>query len=653
MSIITTIKNNFRNSESFKEGIEVCKAAQADRYRVLGEALEAFLVLDNYDDQISQSILRLINHKEETEIHNVIAGLSYEMPLFGSSIHVLYEADFVKISLAATIMWEYSKHYGYREEQIIKRYNGRAYSIEHKYISATSVDELEKNKLEGIHFEKGMYTQKFIKTKPGAPRLRPSKYQKRVGKAAGSMAFRVCKDVNKEIIMEALLTGKDYIAALAGNTSEHRLAMKARFESEVELFEMIQKRSWLSPIYYSISFEYRGRFKYDVALQILNPQGKIGRYVLESNRERRLGEKDYHELCFVALSTMRRCQHDTAVIEFEANEREVIANLLDESDVLKLIYNKRIVKAIADYREGNKSRFLLAKDYTTGGLIHFSTGYTQEMKSLKLANVVKGADLYDSHSEVMDKAIAVTGLDIVRDDAKIINQAIIAGVTAKSASNKFNEHFGDEVMKAEDIATIGKDVYGTTYEVFNKFNNWGNNLIDNDNTSLLWTNRFGTKCLSSAYIKGQEVKVHFPTTDDGANKSMTIHRNMPYYMENTTGRPLVLGEYAKVKASGFFANSTHSVDNEPITEMILRLHEEDEVGLFIHDNILAFGINHAEIVLPTAVECIEYNYEHRPFYQIQEQVAKNRKGTFIKPMDYGQLAKDTDVLEVSNNFLQA
>jgi hypothetical protein len=622
-----------------------------DEYRNQAKLIEAFLVLDTNDKPIAQAMEKVINAKDEIEVHNAIAGLSYSMPNYGISVYPLYYADKIKIALAAVIMQEYMKAFGAREGQKVKVFNGKAVSIESYFLQAISVEAVEKNLLAGIHFQTGEMPTKHIKTKPGAPRLKVCKRLKTVAKAVSSMGLRIVSDISKDQVLSELLKGKDYLASLdpKGKKLEHRIAMKARFIQYSELFELMQTKSRLAPLYLSVNFDYRGRMYYDVSLQVLNPQSKLGKFMYEANTSRKLSALDYKNLAFAAASSVSRCKLGDGVAIYEANEASIRAKLLEEDDFLALTYNKRLMGAIDAYKAGEKSRFLLLLDYTTGGLIHFSSGYTQEKKSMVLANIVDGEDMQDTHQSIADPIAKITGLDISRKDAKNINQSILAGSTMKSATKKFNAYFGDEVLTEEQLTKVCLEVYGETALVFSEFNNWGKGLLDNDNSSLKWTASDGVKCMSSAYIKGQEVKLYIPTTS--GMKQMSIFRNMPLLIENSSQKPLLVGKEASAKMYGFLANTTHGEDGTDIRAIVMALAEEDMVGIFIHDNIGAFGIAHETCVRPTAKIRVQERFASKYFLDIQTQVANNRVGSYIKPMDYSVC--DIGTLVISDNFLQA
>ena len=72
------------------------------------------------------------------------------------------------------------------------------------------------------------------------------------------------------------------------------------------LYKMVQDDSQLAPIYLSVFYDYRGRKNYDVPLQILNPQSKIGKMMYEAFHARTLELLDYETFCFAVASTIGR-----------------------------------------------------------------------------------------------------------------------------------------------------------------------------------------------------------------------------------------------------------------------------------------------------------------------------------------------------------
>lgn len=649
LNIIKSIKSNLRASATVNSSLIKLRSIISDEYQLEAEMMEAFLVLNTQDKVLAKALDQAIHSAEETEIHQVIAALSYAIPMYGIETQVgAYYTDKCKIALASIIVKEYHTVCGAREDQKIRTINGRKVATDLHYLQARDYKAVEKNMLNGVHFTSGEMPTKHIKTKPGAPRLKVCKKLKEVAKAVSSMKLRVVSDINQAQLLDVLLAGDDYLEALAGNGSEHRIAMRARFSRYVELTAIIHARSQLDGMYLSVNFCYRNRMYYDVSLQTLNPQSKIGKYMLEAFDARTLTELDYKNLAFAAASSVARCKLEDGVATFEANELAISIKLLGESDVLTRTYNKRLLKAINDYKKGIESRFLLLLDYTTGGLIHFSSGYTQEKQAMTLANILASEPMQDTHQTMLEKIADITGQTMSRKDAKVINQSILAGASAESATKKFNEHFGEELLTVAQLNTIGTAVYGQTYKAFNQYNTWGKNLLDNDNSSLMFTMSDGVKCMSSAYIQGQEVKVYVPTTQ--GMKQMTIHRNMPLLIDNKSGTPLLVGAVAQAKVSGFLANTTHAVDGKAIRKIVLAMAKINAVGIFIHDNIGTSG-EAQETVREAAKADIQENFDDQVFLDIQHQVTNNRVGSLITVRDYSVC--DMEVLELSNSFLQA
>ena len=656
LSRIKSIKNSLRNATEVANQLDYMRNLKLDEYKKQAELITQFLIYDTQDKTLASALDKLINSKEEQEVHNLIAALSYHVGVYGTQVYPLYYADKIKIGFAGMLVTEYIRQYGSRKDVKVQVFNGRTVATELAYVSALDYTKLEKNILSGIHFQPGEVPTKHIATKPGSPRLKLDKRLKQVAKAASGMKLRVVQDVNQEELVGELLKGKDYKTALAGKGYEHRLAMKARFEKYGELFSIVQAKGSLAPLYLSIRFDYRGRIYYDHTSVFLNPQSKIGKYMWEAYESRTLGQQDYQELCFAACSIVSRRTPEGSIEAFESNEQDIRKDLLAEEEFLPLIYNKRVLKAIDEYRTGTKSRFLLLLDYTTGGLLHFSSGYTRERKSMILGNIVKGAELQDTHQTMANAVVELTSLHISRKDAKEINQSVIAGVSLKSMVNKFNEYFSlehgkEDAISEQQMVTIGTEVYGQTFEIFHKYNKWGKGLVDNANSSLKWLARDNVKCMSSAYVKGQAVAVYIPMVGREKTKKITVHRNMPLLIENKSQTPLLVGNDAKAKMSGFLANTTHSVDATPIREMVVQLAEAGEVGIFIHDNIGTFGVNHSTFVRPIGQEHIEWNYRNQVFLDMQRQVSENRVGSKIPVIDYS--VNDMTDFEVSDNFLQA
>ena len=638
-----------KESLNIEEGLAKLEGYNRTDYNSQASLIRAFLKEDKYDSMIETTIVKLINSKLEQELHTLIASLSYMLPSYGLDLGNKYEEEAAKLSLATLIVRNLSLQ---TEERITSHFvNGKKTYSTTQWIKPLDYKEFEKNLVEGIHTKPGVILKKYVRTKPGAKKVKLDKTLKFIARGIASMPMKLVDDLNGKILLEELLKGADYSYALKGDSSEHRLAMKARFTKYAELYDLMKERSNKLPLYLSVFFDYRGRIYYDVPLSLLNPQHKLGKYVWEANTPRKLSELDYKSLAFAIVSASERTSYENIVEKFESKEQFYYDELL-KAEGLELVYNKRLIKAVEDYREGNKSRFLIARDFTTGGLLHFSSGYTMERKSLALSNLFNTNEVYDTHSAVAKAVSNIACREIARNDAKVINQSLLAGAGMKSVTDAFNDHLGTEVS-IKDMEGALVEVYGNTATTFNKYNRWGRSVLDNFNTSLMWTMPDGVKAQSSSFIKGQEVKLYVPDASaKEGTKSIKVTRNMPLLVDNSSGTPLCVGIHAEAKVSGFLANVTHSIDAYVLRKIVKSLIDAGEVGLFIHDNILTFGINHETLVMPTAQEVIKQNMESKIFLDIQHQVAYNHTNN-PPVIDYSKDTQDTKVFEVGTNFLQA
>ena len=656
---VVAIRKELNNSNRVKKDLDRLKNDFNGRleFELVHSITDGFLSNDYYDKDIA----KYLNTMSLDDIHRHIASLSFVLNSYGSNTPVMYMLEKAKVSLASTIIFTYKKLFGYKDSKQQYRFdkNGTKHFTHMTYKIGDKIEEKEvKDRLKGISFQSGLVLTKRVKTKAGLPSMKlPGKFVK-LAKKLAKMEFRIVKDIDLDILFDRVLMDSKEIKSIQNGEFLNKNKTYSDLEKKVLIDEKLEEASnyykaLISDVqllieqqdvlglalHLSVHYDYRGRVYYDLINGILDPQTKVGKFMYEAFTPRILNQIDYETICFCIMSTLGRIAPKNAVKKFEEYPELNIKKLreVSDGDYIAEVYAERLIIGVEDFKSGKPNASFFHKDYTNGGMIHFSIGLTREKKAMKVVNMNDINTVYDPHTIILKSFIKHTGLtNVTRKDIKsAVSQGITAGIAPSSALKKIvtyfkEEHDFDIIITEEQYLQIVEDVYGKTGELLHKFNMIGNSLYDNSHSILPFTSRSGFKSASIAFISGQNVKAYYVSSEDDNRKHLSkvsIYRNMPMHY-NITGKnsmePALVGEHAIAKDKGWLANTTHGAnDAVSIHGIAESLVEHNIPALFIHDNIATSGLAHA-IVLKRAKEELMLSYNDSPYISALKQASKGR-----------------------------
>lgn len=519
----------------------------------------------------------------------------------------------------------------------------------HKRTYITVGEKKEKDPLFGLHTEPGQVLQKFTKVKTGGKSLKLSLTEKSILNKVSSMPLKLVK-TPRDTMEQYLKQCKWYLEAKAGKSNEDPILLEDRVQT---LLDNIEKAQEMPVIYLSAWLDYRTRLYYDFTLEGINPHGKTFQTsqwelaVPEVITDQAIHDYYYSAVCIID----GRTTHEAASRRFLANKDKYLMALKKESGNMdKDFYNSRLAEAIEDYYAGKPSHFLLSEDATNGGMQHGGIGFRCE-PMMKSSNVGGMKSQQDSHGDLQKKL----GL-AERDDAKAIHQPLLHGASMKSIAKSMNvsepeakdmmvKAYGKEVLNIPTIAQYGADI------------------VDNNNTTLMWKTYDGFKAQSIAHVESVPLTIYAPS---GSNKSgystIQINKDMPIIVD-AKGKS-IYGATIKedgtqdksnggsTKLRGLYANITHSIDASILRFAIKALATIGKSGLFKHDNFLCHG-NYMGIVRGAYKVGLLEMFEYQAYDKALEQIRDNYKGVKPPKLELKKGSGTKEMIDKSEYFLSA
>jgi hypothetical protein len=327
-------------------------------------------------------------------------------------------------------------------------------------------------------------------------------------------------------------------------------------------------------------------------------------------------------------------------------------------------YKKALLEAYYAGVMGMPTDFLMARDYTTGGLGFYGLEFGS-VKMTALANLLDGGKMDEEGNYVSPLTVEeeeafnayevfAGSLGYVKADgtlsykqAKTVLMPMLHGAmytaTAQTMYDK-GENQGLSVKAlGEKIRFKLIEVFGIEFLNIGKINSWvKKHLLTPTTSQLTWKNWMGVQCASLFYEKSSEFaatsKVIDVETAELVDVSVNIVRAMPLRFEMKNGKHKILREEKsrngkilefEISDSGFMANAEHSIDPKPVVYMAQDKNLALKMSIF--DNFLAQGNEHKGISRHT-VRAQTDIYNTSPIKDALEQSIDN-SGLTIKESD--------------------
>lgn len=466
----------------------------------------------------------------------------------------------------------------------------------------------------GIHTEPTLI-QKKTKVRPGGKSVKLNSTEKAFLKKASGTKLRMI-DIDPSEVIKYMKQSPWYLKVLTGEVNMDKIIADDLVTRQVNKFKAMQA---LSYFHLSMWIDYRTRLYYDLKELGFNPHGKTFETSLYELAEGRfITRTGFEDLAYSAATIIDgRMAHRTAIELFEANPEHYLTALRTESDDMgKDLYNSRLAQAIEDYHSETPSHFLLGEDATNGGLQHGGIGF-KEPKMMIPANVGGSAHQEDSHGN-LQKLLNLPS----RQDAKDVHQPLLHGSSLQTVAKVIGKTLAD-------TKTMLTEAYGNSVSNIPTIADWGTQVVDNYQTTLMWTTHDGFKAQSIAYTESVPLVLYaLSSSNKSGYTQITIHRDMPL-IQDANGQPIygAVGEdksHGKSnKLRGLYANATHSIDATGLRSVISNGEDGEQLqGLWKHDNFLVHP-NDMRRVRAGYKQALLEEHEASLYDSMLEQVAAN------------------------------
>lgn len=490
----------------------------------------------------------------------------------------------------------------------------------------------------GLHQEPTL-VQKKTKVRPGGKSTKLNSAEKTFLKSCSNTELRLI-DIDPKEIVKYMKQSPWYAKVLSGEVNMDKIIADELIRKQVKKFTAMQK---LPSFHLSMWMDYRTRLYYDIKELGFNPHGKTFETSLYELAEGRfITRTGYENLAYSAVVIVDgRMSHGMAIELFMTEEAHYLAELRKPTgDMGKDLYNSRLAQAVEDFHSETPSHFLLGEDATNGGLQHGGIGF-KEPKMMIPANVGGSAHQEDSHGNLQE----LLGLP-TRQDAKDVHQPLLHGSSLKTVAKVIGKTL------PETKAMLTK-AYGNSVMNIPTIAEWGTQVVDNYQTSLMWNTVDGFKAQSIAYTESVPLTLYaMSSTNKSGYTQITIHRDMPL-IQDAKGQPIYgsVGEDKSQgkanKLRGLYANITHSIDAAGLRSVIRAVGESG--GLWKHDNFLVHP-NDMSTVREGYKAALLVEHSDSLYDSAMEQIASNCSTTPLVP----KLIKGNapiELIEESHYFL--
>ncbi len=638
------------------------------------ETFKAFL----NSDKLDQKLVNFYNNIAGEVSTSELAGLSKNLPAYNDVMNYTFKttndqigtpltideitrgSSSLGLTLANFLVYTECGHMFEAERSSVNKETGEVETRTYLHVQFNTNKDEKNDLMFGINSLPGEVNQKFISTPPGG---RPIKVRGAIKSCLADSSRKAVSliDMPDQFWLTMMENSKWYKQSLA-KRMEVGASIKTRVNTYMDVIHNVRD---MDRVYLSMKFDYRYRMYNDMNAFFINPQAKDGKYLWELADAVILDDVAYKHMVHsaVGLSTGKRYSLPKAMQYWNQHEFAVKSALLKlgesidfneyVSHLAESIYARRLVQAINDYRKSIPSKFILLKDFTTGGLIHHSITFHNEV-SAPMCNVSGLATPQNAH----DSAAASFGLDgLTREVAKNVNMQVLHGASDASATTTIND-LTDMGLTSSEFSVKKIGVYGAPIENVLNIVKFGRAMHTKYNPSLLFRTPEGWPTMSVAYVPsdvsnpkmgGTMLEFYMFTPDaqklkQGYRKVHAI-TSMPLSSDKD-GNPI-----KGSKTSGLYANITHVKDGHTLRE----IYRNNNVALSIHDNIGACPNEFDAIesgIVNSFIEDYDARYYERCINDISNNAAKDGQLSVQLPvLYYGKLTKSQ--LKKAKGFLQA
>jgi len=556
-------------------------------------------------------------------------------------------------------------------ELIVKTEGGKKVFRKERFIM--SDNELDaKQLLKGLHSEAGTVIAKAIKTKVGGRNVKHDAKQKEMLTSMATQRFILSDVASKDLLMKFYELGKGYASVMNGKSNEDPILMNQRYNKYADTIMDLEGK----PFSLSNWMDARTRIYYDLVLEGISPQGKLFETLLIDSMEPYLiDEAGYKELVHILMVTLRgRMTMEEALKAFEADSDAVLVEVHDidlmsstsQDELGEGMLLKKLVIAYAAYKQGKPTHYIFGKDLTNSGLGVAGNSF-RAPKMMEAANYGGLDTAVDSHTAY------AKGFDMDRNDIKSLHTGLLHGSTFKAmaadlvksikeskfdsfveayglddAEDKFNETYSyitEEFVRNNSIESYGVEVLN-----IDRIASWGGDIINNNDTSLMWNTLDGMKAQSTAYMTKVPVTLYIVSTStESGYARWNITCDLPIIISRKGEVVYGKDTGAVTKKRGLYANITHSVDAAILRAVYRTVNSKGHVMLMKHDDFMA-PLNDFPAIRETIKTAMKSVYELNP-YELALQDIKFNHSQYIVTPDLIQGNASMELIEASEHYL--
>ena len=340
----------------------------------------AFLATDKLDAGIALSISGLSGR--ELLSSQVFAKLSYKCPAFavGTPFNP-FDVELAKVQIMKTIVDTLSDldklRKTVRTEKVFNKKEGTSTWRRSEYFNFGL--EADADMTRGIHTEPGTVMNKYVHTKAGGIKTKLNGEMKQYCSDVASLPMKLCSDVSEEYLWEYFKQTKWYLAVTNpskdNKSQEDPILLEERVAGYVSAIMGLQSSD--VPLYLSVWFDSRLRMYYDLTLAGIAPHGDaFETNMWELFEPMVISEHgmDAMRHAVVTIATDARHTDANSAKLYTKHSDKYLAIIVDpthyqnEDGTWKKggfgehFYGVRLAQAVADYKSGTPSSFMMGED---------------------------------------------------------------------------------------------------------------------------------------------------------------------------------------------------------------------------------------------------------------------------------------------------
>ena len=669
---------------NFKTNLSTPLSTVIDKMDLLTKTIHELLITGDFLTSNSRNIESTINHMIERGGLEMIdkafvSKLSYKLPKLPLNDFNKFQKAKAQINFAIIITQFLIEEGTIRIREEVKRsreedaHGNRPFTKTRYLVFDSEVNE--KNLLADIQFKPRVLVGKGVTVKVGAKEVKYTGPQKEYLRELSSQAFKLSDYANYDLLMKGYTLSKGYQSTQNGKSKELPVMAERRYKAYARAVMHIRT---IGEFYLTNWFDSRERMYYHTNLEGIRPQGKLWEtLMIDIATPYIIDENGHDELIHILMVTLKgRMTMEQALDMFEDSHMEEASSInpmeqTTQDEFGEAILLNKLAMAHEQYLRSEPCYFIFGKDLTNSG-VGIAGNAFRSAKMMNAGNYGGTDEAVDSHTSY------ATGYGLERNLIKSAHTGLLHGSTFKSmadmlkdtivqkkvdaheqANGEFRTYEDEDTFKAEVLSTLDylttqyvKDAsiksYGAEVLNIDAIASWGGDIVDNENTTLLWTTTDGWKSQSTAYMERVPLTIYSVSTKSKSGYSTwSLTSDMPLITAN--GQPV----YGKddgviVKKRGLYASITHSSDGTLLRSVIRHALAKNYAGMYKHDDYM-LPLNAFKGVRDVVRNFMEEVRANNPYESALKEIAESHTRNIKVPSMLIGNAENT--IQDSNHFL--